>query len=86
MLPLDWSLDGHNLLYLAEPDLWVYYFADGTSHLFLKAKASLNNAEFSPDGKWLATGYLDDAVVNLWDVETGKEVWRTFTVPAPEPV
>ena len=54
MLPLDWSLDGHNLLYLAEPDLWVYSFADGQSHSFLKANASLNGAQFSPDGKWVA--------------------------------
>ena len=54
MLPLDWSLDGHNLLYLAEPDLWVYSFTDGKSHSFLKANASLNGAQFSPDGKWVA--------------------------------
>jgi Tol biopolymer transport system component/predicted Ser/Thr protein kinase len=52
--PLDWSRDGHNLLYLAEPDLWVHSFADSKSHLFLKANASLNNAQFSPDGKWVA--------------------------------
>jgi Tol biopolymer transport system component len=53
-LPLDWSHDGRNLLYLSEPDLWVYSFADGKSRLFLKANASLNNAQFSPDGKWVA--------------------------------
>jgi eukaryotic-like serine/threonine-protein kinase len=53
-LPLDWSRDGHNLLYLAPPDLWVYSFADGKSRLFLKANASLNNGQFSPDGKWVA--------------------------------
>ncbi len=53
-LPLDWSRDGHNLLYLAPPDLWVYSFADGKPHLFLKATASLNNAQFSPDSKWVA--------------------------------
>ncbi|MFZ0731380.1 MAG: protein kinase [Candidatus Sulfotelmatobacter sp.] len=53
-LPLDWSRDGRNLLYLSEPDLWVYSFADGKSRLFLKANASLNNAQFSPDGKWVA--------------------------------
>ena len=54
MLPLNWSFDGHNLLYLAVPDVWVYSFADGKSHLFLKTNASLNNAQFSPDGKWVA--------------------------------
>lgn len=53
-LPLDWSRDGHNLLYLAPPDLWVYSFSDAKPRLFLKANASLNNAQFSPDGKWVA--------------------------------
>lgn len=53
-LALDWSGDGQNLLYLSEPDLWVYSFADSKSRLFLKAGASLNNAKFSPDGKWVA--------------------------------
>ncbi len=53
-LPLDWSRDGRNFLYLAVPDLYVYSFADGKSRLFLKANASLNNAHFSPDGKWVA--------------------------------
>ncbi|HEV2396929.1 MAG TPA: protein kinase [Candidatus Sulfotelmatobacter sp.] len=53
-LPLDWSRDDRNLLYLAPPDLWVYSFVDGKSRLFLKAASSLKNAQFSPDGKWVA--------------------------------
>lgn len=53
-LPADWSRDGNNLLYLAPPDLWVYSFVDGKSREFLKATASLRNAQFSPDGKWVA--------------------------------
>jgi Tol biopolymer transport system component len=53
-LPLDWSRDGQNLLYLAGNDLWLYSLADGSSHLFLKGIASLKNAQFSPDGKWVA--------------------------------
>ena len=36
------------------PTLWIYSFADGKSHLFLKANASLNHAQFSPDGRWVA--------------------------------
>ena len=53
-LPLDWSRDGHSLLYLAPPDLWIYSFADGKARLFLKATSSLKTAQFSPDGKWVA--------------------------------
>jgi len=53
-LPVDWSRDGQNLLYLAGHDLWLYSFADGQPHVFLKGTASLKNAQFSPDGKWVA--------------------------------
>ncbi|HTS05108.1 MAG TPA: protein kinase [Candidatus Eisenbacteria bacterium] len=53
-LPVDWSRDGKILLYLAGRDLWLYSFAEGMPHLFLKGTASLKNAQFSPDGKWVA--------------------------------
>ena len=53
-LPADWSRDGKNLLYLVPPDLWVYSFVEGKAHAFLKGTASLKNAQFSPDGKWVA--------------------------------
>jgi len=53
-LPTDWSRDGRNLLYLVPPDLWVYSFVEGKPHAFLKAPASLKNAQFSQDGKWVA--------------------------------
>lgn len=87
MLPLDWSPDGRNLLYLAEPDLWVYSFADGKSHLFLKAIASLNNAQFSPDGKWVAyssneSGRWEVYVTSFPDAR-GK--WQVSTNGGEEP-
>jgi eukaryotic-like serine/threonine-protein kinase len=53
-LPLDWSRDGRYLVYVRIPDLWVYSFAERQSRLFLKASASVNDAQFSPDGKWVA--------------------------------
>jgi serine/threonine protein kinase len=34
----------------------------------------LSCVAISPDGKWLATGYREDRVVRLWDVEAGKEI------------
>jgi len=87
MLPLDWSRDGHNLLYLAMPDLWVHSFADGKSHLFLKANASLNGAQFSPDGKWVAyssneSGRWEVYVTSFPDAR-GK--WQVSTNGGEEP-
>jgi len=85
--PLDWSRDGRNLLYLAEPDLRVYSFAEGKSHLFLKANASLNNAQFSPDGKWVAycsneSGRWEVYVTSFPDAR-GK--WQVSTNGGEEP-
>jgi eukaryotic-like serine/threonine-protein kinase len=86
-LALDWSLDGHNLLYLAAPDLWVYSFADGKSNLFLKANASLNNAKFSPDGKWVAYSSNESG---RWEVYVtsfpdGRGKWQVSTNGGEQP-
>lgn len=87
MLPLDWSRDGRNLIYLAVPDLWVYSFTEGKARLFLKANASLNNAQFSPDGKWVAyssneSGRWEVYVTSFPDAR-GK--WQVSTDGGEEP-
>ena len=86
-LPLDWSRDGRNLLYLSEPDLWVYSFVDGKSRLFLKANASLNNAQFSPDGKWVAYSSNESG---RWEVYVtsfpdGRGKWQVSTNGGEQP-
>ncbi len=52
--PTAWSPDGKYVMYERGPDLWVVTIPDFRPTLFLKASSTLKNAQFSPDGKWVA--------------------------------
>src|SRR5450631_871515 len=52
--PSDWSRDGKYILYCRGPDLWFVSYPELKSSLFLKAPSVFRNAQFSPEGKWVA--------------------------------
>jgi serine/threonine protein kinase len=52
--PSDWSRDGKYILYCRASDVGLLTFPEFKSSLFLKARSVLRNAQFSPDGKWVA--------------------------------
>jgi len=70
--PNSWSRDGKRILYAQGPDLWFLTFPELKPTLFLKAPSTLRNAQFSPDGKWVA--YASN--------ETGK--WEIYVTSFPE--
>jgi Tol biopolymer transport system component len=81
-VPSDWSRDGKYILYYRGTDLWLVTFSALQSSLFLKAPSTLRNAQFSPDGKWVAyasneTGKWEVYVTSFsdargkWQVSTG---------------
>ena len=71
-LPSDWSRDGRFVLYTRGTDLWSMILPAQKTSLFLKAPSALKNAQFSPDGKWVA--YASN--------ETGK--WQIYVTSFPE--
>jgi serine/threonine protein kinase/Tol biopolymer transport system component len=70
--PSDWSRDGKYILYFRFTDLWFTPFPELKSSLFLKAPSALRNAQFSPDGKWVA--YASN--------ESGK--WEIYVTSFPD--
>jgi eukaryotic-like serine/threonine-protein kinase len=52
--PYDWSRDGKYILYTRGTDLVVAALTDSKSRTFLPGPAVFRNAQFSPDGKWVA--------------------------------
>jgi len=70
--PSDWSRDGKYILYCRGSDVGLLTFAELKSSLFLKAPSVLRNAQFSPDGKWVA--YASN--------ESGK--WEIYVTSFPE--
>jgi Tol biopolymer transport system component len=67
----DWSLDGNYLLLRKNNELWYLPPKDSQAKPFLQGKFSLRNAQFSPDGKWVA--YSSN--------ETGR--WVVYVSPFP---
>jgi eukaryotic-like serine/threonine-protein kinase len=50
----DWSRDGQYLLTMKNSELWYLATKDGEAKPFLQVKGTIRNAQFSPDGKWVA--------------------------------
>jgi serine/threonine protein kinase/Tol biopolymer transport system component len=70
--PNDWSSDGRYIVYTRGTDLWSLTIPELKTSLFLKAPSVFRNAQFSPDGKWVA--YASN--------ETGK--WQIYVASFPE--
>ena len=49
---------------------------DGVLDTDLDVPTSVENAEWSPDGRWIVSAAKGDGSVRLWDAATGAERWR----------
>jgi dipeptidyl aminopeptidase/acylaminoacyl peptidase len=70
--PWDWSHDGKYLLVRKERELWYLTFPDRVPHPLIQSRWLIRNAQFSPDGKFVA--YASS--------ETG--TWEVYVSPFPE--
>jgi serine/threonine protein kinase/Tol biopolymer transport system component len=69
--PWDWSRDGKYLLVMRNAEVWYLSAPDWQAKPFLQGKAPFRNAQFSPDGKWVA--YSTN--------ESGS--WEVYATPFP---
>lgn len=69
----DWSRDGKYLLVGKGSELWYVSSSDWQAKPFLLSKGYIRNAQFSPDGRWVA--YASN--------ETG--TWEVYVSPFPAP-
>src|ERR1039458_2627613 len=60
--PWDWSRDGKYLLARKNGELWYMTTADGSAHALVQKPWQIRNAQFSPDGKFVA--YASDETGN----------------------
>jgi eukaryotic-like serine/threonine-protein kinase len=70
--PSDWSPDGKSILYDRATELWVATLPDLKTRPFVKISATVRNAKFSPNGKWVA--YTSN--------ESGK--WEIYVTSFPD--
>jgi eukaryotic-like serine/threonine-protein kinase len=69
--PWDWSRDGKYLLVRKERELWYLTVQDKQAHPLLQSQWLIRNAQFSPDGKFVAYS----------SSETGS--WEVYVSPFP---
>ena len=50
----DWSRDGKHVLVRKGSELWYLPWPEGVAKPLLQAKGTVRNAQFSPDGRWIA--------------------------------
>jgi len=67
----DWSRDGKYMLAMKNTEVWYLKPPDKEAKPFLQVKGTVRNAQFSPDGKWVA--YASN--------ETGN--WEVYVSPFP---
>lgn len=70
--PSDWSADGKYILYDRATELWLATLPDLKTRPFIKIPATVRNAKFSPNGKWVA--YCSN--------ESGK--WEVYVTSFPD--
>jgi eukaryotic-like serine/threonine-protein kinase len=88
--PWDWSRDGTHVLFQKGNELWLLSWPQRVVTPLLQAKWTVRNAQFSPDGRWIAyasneTGSMEIYVSSFpggagkWQVSTGggqEPKWR----------
>jgi len=52
--PWDWSQDGKYALFRKGNELWYFSWPESAAKPLLQAKWTVQNAQFSPDGRWMA--------------------------------
>jgi Tol biopolymer transport system component len=83
----DWSRDGKYLLTMKNRELWYLATSDWQAKPFLQVKGTIRNAQFSPDGKWVACSSNESG---LWQVyvspfPSANGKWQISTEDGDEP-
>jgi Tol biopolymer transport system component len=85
--PWDWSRDGKYMLERNESELWYYSFAENKSRLYIKGPWVVRNAQFSPDGKYVAyaTNETGDWEVYVSSFPEATSKWQVSRGGGEEP-
>ena len=85
--PWDWSRDGKYMLVRKKSEVWYLAWPDRTPKPLFQAKWTIRNAQFSPDGRWIAyssneTGNME-VYVSPFPGVNGK--WQVSAAGGEEP-
>jgi Tol biopolymer transport system component len=87
VFPLDWSRDAKYILFGKGNELWYLSWPERVAKPLLQAKWTVRNAQFSPDGRWMA--YASNETGN-WEIyassfPSGAGKWQVSSGGGQEP-
>ncbi len=63
----DWSRDGRYLAYMRGPNIWILpLFGERKPYLYTNAPVSQTDAQFSPDGRWIAYSSAESGSLQVY--------------------
>jgi serine/threonine protein kinase len=85
--PWDWSPDGKSILFRKQNELWLLSWPDRVAKPLMQANWTVRNAQFSPDGRWIAyssneTGSLEIYVSPFPNISSK---WQVSNAGGQEP-
>jgi len=85
--PWDWSRDGMHVLFGKGNELWYLSRPERTVKPLLQAKWAVRNAQFSPDGRWIAYASNETGRMEIYvsPFSNGKGKWQVSSGGGQEP-
>jgi serine/threonine protein kinase/Tol biopolymer transport system component len=85
--PWDWSRDGKNVLVKKGNELWYLSWPERVAKALLQAKWTVRNAQFSPDGRWMAYASNETGSMEIYvsPFPSGAGKWQVSSGGGQEP-
>jgi WD40 repeat protein len=85
--PWDWSRDGKYILFRKQNELWYMTWPDRTSHQLFPGEWTVRNAQFSPDGRWIAYASNETGRMEIYvtPFPPSASKWQVSTAGGQEP-
>jgi eukaryotic-like serine/threonine-protein kinase len=83
----DWSRDGEYVLFRKRNELWSLSWPERVTKPLLQAKWTVRNAQFSPDGRWMAYASNETGSMEIYvsSFPTGNGKWQVSSAGGDEP-
>jgi Tol biopolymer transport system component len=85
--PWDWSRDGKYILFEKGSELWYFSWPERVAKPLLQVKWTVRNAQFSPDGRWMAYASNETGRMEIYvsPFPSGAGKWQVSSAGGQEP-
>jgi Tol biopolymer transport system component len=83
----DWSRDGKYAMFRKRNELWYFSWPESVAKPLIQAKWTVQNAQFSPDGRWMAYASNETGSMEIYvsTFPSGDGKWQVSSAGGQEP-